>query len=120
MPADQSEMKSWEILTVGNRLPVLREIKQPHGEASTFESTIVEVGGPPYKIIAKLGFGYGRKDNVEHARMIAATSDLLKACKEVERWWLEGEMQNHDGAPAAIFLVREAIAKAERGHDAER
>jgi hypothetical protein len=48
-----------------------------------------------------------------NAHLIAAAPDLLVACKEIERWWVE-EMHWQDGAPVgSMFLLRAAIAKAE-------
>jgi hypothetical protein len=48
------------------------------------------------------------------ATLMAASPEMLAALKAVEKWWLEVEMASgRTGAPAAIFMVRSAIEKAE-------
>lgn len=47
-------------------------------------------------------------------RAEAAESSLARAVeglREVERWWLEEEMQHHNGAPYALFQVRALLAE---------
>lgn len=40
--------------------------------------------------------------------------NLLTASKAVEQWWLERGMHHFDGAPAAIFALRQAIKDLEK------
>ncbi len=47
---------------------------------------------------------------IRHLR--AVNADLLAACEIIERWWLDGEMEKHYGAPSWMFSVRQALAKA--------
>lgn len=42
----------------------------------------------------------------------AVVVELIESSREVERWWLEEGMHKFEGAPACIFNLRAAIAKA--------
>jgi hypothetical protein len=67
----------WEIQTASGRLPVVREIKMPHGEASTFVASIRGSNGHLFRI----DFGYGTKADAADARLIAAAPELLAQLK---------------------------------------
>jgi hypothetical protein len=41
----------------------------------------------------------------------AKNERLLEALKQVERWWLDEEMQKHSGAPACMFAVRAELKR---------
>jgi hypothetical protein len=66
----------WELQTLNRRLPVVREIKMPHGEASTYCTTIRSVTG---EHVCKLDFGYERKGLDEaNARLISAAPEMYE------------------------------------------
>ena len=44
---------------------------------------------------------------------IAAAPGLYEAAKAIEEWWLLEGQHAFSGAPAAMFMLRAAIAKAE-------
>jgi hypothetical protein len=43
-----------------------------------------------------------------------AIERMQTALKAVEEWWLTQEMHKHNGAPACIFAVREALKQSAR------
>lgn len=68
----------WGFVTANGRLPIVREIKMPHGEASTFKSVIHADNGD---FVVALDFGYGHARNHANARLIVAAPRLLAALK---------------------------------------
>ena len=64
-----------------------RQIRNASGEANSHIITISENPNPPYKIVCRLDFGYGRKDDDEIAKRIIRSvnchDDLLNALKEL-------------------------------------
>lgn len=79
---------------------------------------IITVGVAPYRgDIASVPQsecinGITREEAAANACLFAAAPDLLTAAKYVETWWLEQGMRESNGAPACIFAIRAAIAKA--------
>jgi len=67
--------------TVSGRLPEVREVKMPHGEASIYVATVL---GPAREHVCKLDFGYGKASDVSTARLIAAAPELLAALKKAQ------------------------------------
>mgnify|MGYP001572091023 CR=1 FL=1 len=100
------------------RLPAVRKVKQPHGEASTYVATIHSAAGH----VCKLDFGYGRNEDEANARLFAAAPELLEALK----FAIAVDTEFHEGhAPMRTPEYQEsydkalaAIAKAEGGRDA--
>lgn len=62
----------------------------------------------PWKVYTNVG-----QSGKDDARLIAAAPDLLSACEGVCDWWLREGRDQFVGAPAAIFMMRAAIEKAE-------
>lgn len=55
-----------------------------------------------------------QKDETERLRSgKEMAEEMLKACRAVEEWWLREGKNQYIGAPAAIFMVRAVVAKAE-------
>ena|ERR1035437_2083745 len=94
----------WNLNTCNGKIPVVREIKQPHGEASTFVASLHSRTG----YVCRLDFGYGKPDDVANARLIENAPDLLAMCKEAYEF-IGGDMSN----PAIGRPLRAVIAKAE-------
>lgn len=95
----------WEIHTANGRLPIVREVRMAHGEASTYSATVRSVNGDH---VCKLDFGYGKaiREDTANARLIAAAPELLTACEAA----LNDRMYK-DWPPIADLLIA-AIAKA--------
>lgn len=91
----------WHINTAGGRLPVVREIKMPHGEASHYRSSVQ--GDSEH--VCVIDFGYGKGTDEANARLISAAPDLLKAAKD-------SLCGIPDRSPIRQILI-DAIAKAE-------
>jgi hypothetical protein len=45
--------------------------------------------------------------------LLAERAALRKALRAVEEWWLCDGQHKHEGAPPAIFAVRDALAEAQ-------
>lgn len=67
----------WVFETANGRIPIVREMKLPHGEASVFKAVL--------RGVCVLDFGYGHPAGMDeaNAHLIAAAPDLLAACKAV-------------------------------------
>jgi hypothetical protein len=72
MAAENSTSGPWHLRTANGRLPIVREIKRPHGEASHYEATIGAGNTLSGPIVAKLDFGYGHPGMNENARILGA------------------------------------------------
>lgn len=48
----------------------------------------------------------------EDARKMAAAPTMLSAIEQFEAWWQEVGQASFNGAPACVFALREAAAKA--------
>lgn len=110
----------WHLRTANGRLPVVRESKRPHGEASHYRAVIGSgdtLGGP---VIVDLDFGYGKPEDQANAEFIVracnAHDDLLAALKAMlseygdvgDESILAEDEPNHP-----VILAHAAIAKAE-------
>ena len=75
----------WELLTMNGKMPAVRERRNPNGEASSYYSTIVKAGGPPFERICELDFGYGGKSDKANAELIVRAvnshAQMLAAAK---------------------------------------
>jgi hypothetical protein len=102
----------WLLETLDGRIPAIREVKRPHGEASTYAATIRTT---KREHVCKLDFGYGHERlqvDTANAHLIAAAADLYAALKAVVTDAVGGgAFRNLTGENAAAALA--AIAKAE-------
>ena len=77
----------WEIFDANGKLPAIRKIAMPHGEASTHRAKIVVLKGNGLiqSQIAELDFGYGHKEDEANARRICHCvnnfDELVKAAE---------------------------------------
>jgi hypothetical protein len=74
----------WYIHTLNGRIPIVRRIAMPYGEAPTFGSTIRSQSDADHHVCV-LDFGYGCENDEANARLIAAAPDLLAACEDFVR-----------------------------------
>jgi hypothetical protein len=80
----------WHLRNADGRLPIVREIKRPYGEASHYEATIGTGNTLSGPVVVKLDFGYGAKSDATNARMLAAAWELHHWVAEVlERCMLD-------------------------------
>src|SRR5688572_30675391 len=94
----------WHLRNADGRLPIVREIKRPHGEASHYEATIGAGHTLTGPIVAKLEFGYGSSSDAANARMLAAAWELHHwVCEVLERCMLDDRARD-----VADELEREA------------
>lgn len=98
----------WHLRTANGKLPVVREIKQPHGEASHYHSVVGSGDTLCGPIVVKLDFGYGREDNERVAHLISAAPELLEALKA-----LLFDLEGHAVVDGRLTAAESAIAKAE-------
>jgi hypothetical protein len=90
----------WHLRTANGRLPIVREIKRPHGEASHYEAAIGSgdiLSGP---IVVKLDFGYGTKSDEANARQLAKASEMRTLLEEIADF----------GVPRFNGRIRELLA----------
>lgn len=71
----------WHLRTANGRLPIVREIKRPHGEASHYEAAVGAGDALTGPIVAKLDFGYGYKGMEENARIFGAAWQTREALR---------------------------------------
>jgi hypothetical protein len=71
----------WHLRTANGRLPIVREIKRPHGEASHYEATVGAGDTLTGPHVAKLDFGYGYKGMEENARILGAAWQTREALR---------------------------------------
>ncbi len=117
--SDQKPMHTpgpWDIPTLEGRLPLVREVKQPHGEASIYRAAVMSPAGH----VCHLDFGYGRPSDEANTRLISAAPELLAFAKQMrERHQPYGDRQRClscglDGNCCGTYLAADAlIAKAE-------
>lgn len=63
-----------------------------------------------FDLLQKIKYGLGGDPIDVDARPIADRLDRLeRAARAVEEWWITDGMNHFDGAPAAIFALREAL-----------
>lgn len=80
----------WHLRNADGRLPIVREIKRPHGEASHYEATVGAGNTLSGPIVVKLDFGYGSPSDAANARMLAAAWELHHwVCEVLERCMLD-------------------------------
>jgi hypothetical protein len=72
MVASEFTAGPWHLRTANGRLPIVREIRRPHGEASHFEASVGTGNTLSGPIVAKLDFGYGYKGMEENAQLLAS------------------------------------------------
>ncbi len=84
-------------------LPIVRERKRPHGEASTYHSSIWD----SKKLICRVEFGYDdSKDNEAVMKLFAVSPELLKIAKRVLFIRCFGPTGNKD-----VDLLAEEVGK---------
>lgn len=110
----------WELSTLNGRVPAVREIKRPFGEASCYESSVRSVSG---EHVCKLDFGYGRAWDAANAefivRCVNSHDELLAALKAIVAVLQKeapGTPLNHHRYDAIGAQALKAIAKAEGSH----
>lgn len=69
----------WIINTLNGKISTVLEVHSLHGEAPTYNSSIIRDTEPPFKFVCKLNFGYGKPEDKANARLIAAAPELLEA-----------------------------------------
>ena len=105
----------WELLTMNGKMPAVRERRNPNGEASSYYSTIVKAGGPPFERICELDFGYGGKSDKANAELIVRAvnshAQMLAAAKAA----LDFAASFTDDPPECVAQLQAAIRAAEGG-----
>lgn len=108
---------SWIVNTLDGRIKPITGFKNG-GEATRYHATIIEDHGPPFDIVCRLDFGYGKPEDEVNARLIAAAPDLLKALDKIAY----GEIQktigdkpmrySHANVKELRTIAKQAIEKA--------
>ena len=100
----------WQLNTAEGRIPPIRKVKMPYGEADTFRAVVQT---PTRSHVCELDFGYGKAVDEANAHLIAAAPDLLEAVKAIVRGYDGPTVDAATAVSAHIQAARMAIAKAE-------
>lgn len=73
----------WRFLDAEGRLPIVREIKRPHGEASHYQASLASAAADGF--ICWLDFGYGSKADRANAQLIVHRVNNFDALVAVAR-----------------------------------
>lgn len=93
----------WHLRTSNGNLPVVREIKLPNGEHSTYRAVVGHGNTLSGPIVANLDFGYGQRNDEANAYLIAAAPFMYEALQYVVK---------HTTDPILERTARAALLKA--------
>jgi hypothetical protein len=100
----------WQLNTADGRVPAIRCIHMPHGEADTYRASIQTLARVH---VCELDFGYGQSVDLANARLIAAAPALLEALKAIVRGYDGPTVDAATAVSSHIQAARMAIGKAE-------
>jgi hypothetical protein len=96
----------WHLRNAQGRLPSIRKIRRPHGEADTFEAVIGAGDNLSGPVVARLDFGYGSPDDAANAAVLAAASEMADFLRWAVRTYVfEEKSEGRSKAEALVARI---------------